>query len=156
MLVVPDVSARKDQEMPVRASTSFDSTVQKTQRILKEIENAYGWPKERRNRSYAALRSVLHAVRDRLTVDEAAHVAAQLPMLVRGMYYEGWDPSNVPVKMDREQFLERVARDFPYHVEGGVDELVHHVLQALRRHITEGEWNDVKSVMPRELSTAVL
>lgn len=52
--------------------TSFKTTEDKTNRLLHQIEEAYGWPKERRNQSYAALRAVLHAVRDRLTVEETA------------------------------------------------------------------------------------
>jgi uncharacterized protein (DUF2267 family) len=52
--------------------SNFSTTVERTNRVLKDIEHAYGWPKERRNQSYAALRAVLHTLRDRLTVDEAA------------------------------------------------------------------------------------
>ena len=40
--------------------SAFESSLDKTNVILKEIESAYGWPKERRNQSYAALRTVLH------------------------------------------------------------------------------------------------
>jgi uncharacterized protein (DUF2267 family) len=134
---------------------SFSTTVDKTNRILREIEEAYGWPKERRNQSYDALRGVLHALRDRLTVEEAAQLAAQLPMLVRGIYYHGWDPTDVPAKMDREEFLARVRRQFPYSVEGGIEPLVQTVLQALRRHITQGEWKDVKSSLPKDLASVL-
>jgi uncharacterized protein (DUF2267 family) len=70
---------------------TFSTTVEKTNRILKDIEKAYGWPKELRNQSYAALSAVLHSLRDRLTVDESDQLAAQLPLLVRGMYFDGWD-----------------------------------------------------------------
>lgn len=134
---------------------SFDTTVEKTNRVLREIEQAYGWPKDRRSQTVAALRAVLHALRDRLTVEESAQFAAQLPVLIRGLYYEGWEPSNVPVKMGREEFLRRIRRDFPYNVEGGVEPLVRTVLQALRRHITEGEWDDIKSSMPRALAAVL-
>ncbi|HEY5940705.1 MAG TPA: non-homologous end-joining DNA ligase [Gemmatimonadales bacterium] len=34
-------------------------------------------------------------LRDRLTVEETAHPGAQLPMLIRGSYYAGWEPSGV-------------------------------------------------------------
>jgi uncharacterized protein (DUF2267 family) len=131
---------------------SFDTTLDKTNHVLKEIERAYGWPKERRNQSYDALRGVLHAVRDRLPVEETAQLAAQLPMLVRGIYYEGWNPSKVPVKMGREEFLERVRREFPFHVDGGIERLTQTVLTALRQHITDGEWEDVKANFPKELA----
>jgi uncharacterized protein (DUF2267 family) len=131
---------------------TFDTTLERTNHVLKEIERAYGWPKERRNQAYAALRAVLHAVRDRLPVEETAQLAAQLPMLVRGMYYEGWDPSKVPAKMDREAFLDRVRREFPFEIDGGIERLTQTVLAALRQHITDGEWEDVKANFPKDLA----
>ncbi|RFS81382.1 DUF2267 domain-containing protein [Actinomadura spongiicola] len=130
--------------------STFDKTIDKTNHVLREIEYAYGWSKEQRNVSYDALRAVLHALRDRLTVDECAHLAAQLPLLVRGVHYEGWDPSRVPVKMGREEFLQRVRRDFPHEV-GDTEQLVSTVLQALRQYVTEGEWEDIKSSISRDL-----
>ena len=111
--------------------SSFNTTVDKTNRVLNEIEQACGWTKAQRNRSYAALRAVLHAVRDRLTVDASAQFAAQLPMLIRGMYYDGWNPSAVPVKTDKEEFLARVRREYPFELDGDVEELVHAVLDTL-------------------------
>jgi uncharacterized protein (DUF2267 family) len=131
---------------------TFDTTLERTNHVLKEIERAYGWPKERRNQAYDALRAVLHAVRDRLPVEETAQLAAQLPMLVRGICYEGWDPSRVPVKMDREAFLDRVRREFPFEIDGGIERLTQTVLAALRQHITDGEWEDVKANFPKDLA----
>ena len=134
---------------------SFKTTEDKTNRLLREIEEAYGWPKERRNQSYAALRAVLHALRDRLSVDEAAQLGAQLPMLVRGLYYAEWDPSKVPMKLNRDEFVERIRQQFPYEIEGDIEQLERTVLQALRHHIADGEWDDVKAMMPRGLATAL-
>jgi uncharacterized protein (DUF2267 family) len=134
---------------------SFETTVDKTNRLLGEIEQEYGWPKERRNQSYAALRAVLQALRDRLPVEESAQLAAQLPMLVRGLYYDGWDPSRVPIKMDRDEFVERVRREFPFDVKGGIEPLISTVLRALKLYGTEGEWEDVKASMPKELAAVV-
>jgi uncharacterized protein (DUF2267 family) len=134
---------------------NFDTTVQKTNQVLKQIEQAYGWPKDRRAQSYAALRAVLHALRDRLTVQEAAQLAAQLPTLLRGVYYEGWRPAEVPVKLHREAFLQRVQRDFPYEVDGGMELLVRRVLAALRRYVTDGEWEDIKASVPRDLAAVL-
>jgi uncharacterized protein (DUF2267 family) len=135
--------------------SSFKTTEDKTNRLLREIEEAYGWPKERRNQSYAALRAVLHAVRDRLTVEETAQLGAQLPMLVRGIFYAEWDPSKVPMKQNREDFMQRIREQFPYQIEGGIEQLERTVLQAMRRYITDGEWDDIKSAMPKDLAAAL-
>lgn len=64
-------------------------------------------------------RAWLHAVRDRLPVVEAAHFAAQLPELLRGIYYEGWDPVAVPIRCDAEQFLRRFADEAGVAVKDG-------------------------------------
>jgi uncharacterized protein (DUF2267 family) len=130
----------------------FATTIEKTNRILKEIEAAYGWPPERRQQSYHALKAVLHALRDRLTVEESSDLAAQLPMLVRGLYYEGWNPNRIPLKMNREDFLGRIRQDFPYSIEGGMELLVRRTLEALRHYVTDGEWEDIRSGLPKDMA----
>lgn len=65
----------------------FDATTQKTNEWLDEI--MFELALEERHTAYAALRGTLHALRDRLPLEETAHLGAQLPMLVRGFYYEG-------------------------------------------------------------------
>jgi uncharacterized protein (DUF2267 family) len=72
--------------------------------------------------------------------------------LLRGMYYEGWNPPKVPVKISREEFLQRISTEFGYEVEGTTEHLVQVVLQSLRRFVTEGEWQDVKSIVPKDLA----
>src|SRR5689334_20095781 len=67
-----------------------------------------------RQEAYAGLRSVLHALRDRLTPEQAVHLGAQLPTVVRGIYYEGWKPSQTPTPGHHLlEFLERVASELP-------------------------------------------
>jgi len=133
-------------------NSTFETSMDKTNLILKDIEQAYGWSKDQRNQSYAALRTVLHLLRDRLPVEESAHFAAQLPVLVRGIYFEGWDPTVVPIKLNRDDFLYEVRQSFQYDVEGGTERVVRVVLDALQKHVTPGEWEDVKGSMPKGLS----
>ncbi|GJF02439.1 hypothetical protein PSD17_14020 [Pseudonocardia sp. D17] len=65
------------------------------------------------DRAYAfrVLRAWLHAVRDRLEVDGTAHIGGQLPILLRGIWYDGWRPAVVPVKFGPEQLVTMVADD---------------------------------------------
>jgi uncharacterized protein (DUF2267 family) len=134
---------------------TFSNTLDKTNRVLRDIEQAYGWPESRRNQSYAALRAVLHTLRDRLTVNESAQFAAQLPMLIRGLYYADWDPRQTPKKMTKDQFLQRVQQEFNYEIKGGMDQLVHTVVHSLHRYVTEGEWEDIKASVPKDLTSVL-
>ncbi|MFD2421209.1 DUF2267 domain-containing protein [Amycolatopsis pigmentata] len=66
---------------------------------------------EDRDYAYRTLRAWLHLVRDRLTVDSAVHLAAQLPEYFRGVFYDGWVPSRVPVRYDAAEFTGLFARE---------------------------------------------
>src|SRR5439155_6166332 len=90
----------------------FDRTVHRTNRWLQELTGLLDGGS--RHDAYVALRATLHALRDRLPIEETAELAAQLPMLVRGFYYEGWDPTGKPVReRSPEGFLAGVAVELP-------------------------------------------
>lgn len=129
---------------------AFDKAVQKAYEWLDEIDAELGWSD--RERAYAALRGTLRAVRDRLPVDEAADLAAQLPQLVRGIYYEGWDPSATPVKVrHREDFLRPVAEALAGRTGAEPEPAARAVLTVLARHLSAGEIADVVGSLPAEL-----
>ncbi|EKE11027.1 MAG: hypothetical protein ACD_15C00151G0005 [uncultured bacterium] len=127
----------------------FASTVQKTNLLLKDIENELGWV-DSKNKVYSLLRAVVQTLRDRLTVDEASDFGAQLPMLLRGIFYEGWRPSRVPIKFDRAEFIGEVERRFPSDPELPTEKMIHAVLAALGRYVTKGEMDDVKNMLPKD------
>ncbi|MFE7776268.1 DUF2267 domain-containing protein [Streptomyces sp. NPDC057445] len=82
--------------------------VDKANRLLKDVEEAFEWPKQRRKQSYAALRAVLHAPGSSPGRDGRTF-GAELPTIVRGVYYDGWKPAETPVKMSNEEFFARVG-----------------------------------------------
>lgn len=101
------------------------------------------------DQAFGAMRAVLHALRDRLPHDESAHLAAQLPTMVRGVYYEGWRPSDTPERYhDVEEFLERVAAEA--RMSGCTEAAVatEATMCVLRRHVSDGELDDVLAVLP--------
>jgi uncharacterized protein (DUF2267 family) len=132
---------------PDRRPNAIDTTVQKTYRWLHEIGEEVG--SIGRDDAYDILRGFLHTLRDRLTVDEAAHLGAQLPMLIRGLYYEGWDPSHAPRKMKAGEFFETFVRQARTDT-AGVDSL-RAAYRVLRRNITEGEALQVLTSMPKDI-----
>jgi uncharacterized protein (DUF2267 family) len=137
--------------MSASGIAAFDSTLQMTNVWLRELMDELGW--EERHRAYHALRAVLHAIRDRLTIEEVADLGAQLPMLVRGMYYEGWQPARQPVKRGRkrEEFLAPIADAFRDHPEVSPEGLVWAVFKVMERHVTPGEIKDVKQLLPESV-----
>jgi uncharacterized protein (DUF2267 family) len=132
--------------------TPIESTIQTTNIWLNDILERLGWQDQ--HRAYHALRAVLHALRDRLPVDQAAALAAQLPMLVRGFYYEGWHPHGKPVKeRHKEEFLAHVAAAFREDPDVDPEWVTRAVLQVLSKHVSGGEVESVKRSLPTEIRT---
>lgn len=132
----------------------FDTTLQKTNGWLQDLMQALDWTN--RHMAYAALRATLHALRDRLTVEEVAQLGAQLPMLIRGFYYEGWDPAGKPLRERHlEQFLAHIEQQF--RDDDSVDILVasaqvaEAVFWVLSQRISAGEIEDIRHVLPAEI-----
>ena len=129
----------------------FNKTLQKTDAWLKDLKEELDW--QDTHKAYLALRAVLHVLRDRLTIEEATDLAAQLPMLVRGFYFEGWDPSGKPLKeRHQEEFLAHVKTYFSKDDRVIPEKVVRAVFRVLSKHITKGEIDDIKNSLPAEVS----
>jgi uncharacterized protein (DUF2267 family) len=95
------------------------STATKVSAIDHATHSAHTWvcdvarefDTEDREFAYRVLRAWLHTLRDRLTVQASANFAAQLPDLIRGIFYAGWNPSGVPKKYDVEEYVLHFAHD---------------------------------------------
>jgi uncharacterized protein (DUF2267 family) len=101
--------------------------------------------------AYKVLRAVLHQLRDRLTLEEAVDLGAQLPIIIRGLYYEGWRPHQVPRKIrSKETFLDELSKDVLPHTYP-VDWAVTTVFSLLADHCDPGEMADVIGQLPDDL-----
>src|SRR3954447_14996593 len=128
----------------------FDTTLQKTNEWLQEMMQEFGT--ESRQQAYLILRATLHTLRERLPLEPMAHLGAQLPMLIRGLYYEGWSPSLGICKWHRDEFLERVLAHFVRTDLESVDPeaAVRAALQVLARKMAPGEIEKMIHVLPQE------
>lgn len=134
---------------------TLDSTIQKTNKILIQIEHKLGW-ESRRHQSFHSLRSVLHALRDRLNINDAVNFSAQLPILVRGIYFEGWKPESVPVKMNVDEFIQRIANETKYSAEGGIEKIISVVLNTVFEGIDPGERFKITESLPDDIAGLIL
>ncbi len=136
--------------MKITGLGTIDHAPQVVAEWLNLLQEDLGWPD--RGRAYSLLRETLHAVRDFLTVDEAADLSAQLPVLIRGIFFEGWVPSRTPAKeRTLDDFLARVTTRFVNDpiAEPGV--AVAAVFSLLRRQISPGEYHQVAWAMRKPL-----
>lgn len=132
--------------------------------IEHSVEKAHIWlndvaaelDSDDRQYAYRALRAVLHTLRDRLTVDVAAKLAAQLPTLIRGIYYEDWDPSRTPLAIhDVDAFLEHVAHEARMAGTTEASLAVTAVARVLRAHVSSGEIDGVLAILPAKLKPLI-
>lgn len=129
---------------------SIDSTVAKAREWIDETAAELGT--EDRREAYRVLRAFLHVVRDRIGVNEAAQLAAQLPQLLRGAFYENWVPSRTPERYrDRDTFLRKLAEQTLLAGETEASYAAAAAMRVLRRHVSEGELEDVLANFPVDL-----
>ncbi len=123
--------------------------VQQIQEWLKELRDNAGLSDEAE--ALSVLRNVLHQLRDRLTPDDAIELGAQLPVIVRGLYYEGWRPSRTPQKVRTKQaFLDEVTtKMLPRRLPP--ESVVKDVFALVAHHCDPGEVGDVIAQLPSEI-----
>jgi uncharacterized protein (DUF2267 family) len=120
----------------------------------KALQDANAWLNEAmgdldadRHRAYHALRAVLHATRDRLSVRECHDLAAQLPMLLRGLYFEGYTPAGKPLDSD---FLPAVAEGLRDGQPLDPADAARAVFRLLDDNVARGQIEEVKRQLPAD------
>jgi len=127
----------------------FDRTLETTHIWLNEICIDLGPDKQV---AWKVLSTVLHKLRDRLTINLAAHLGAQLPLLVRGIYYDQFEPGKMPSEFrSREEFIAEVAEWLSDTRPVDPVEAIRSVFRVLSRHISEGQINKVRDALPKSL-----
>jgi uncharacterized protein (DUF2267 family) len=129
---------------------ALDHTVQLTHAWINDLDDRLGW--NTKPRSYRLLKSVLHALRDWLPINESADFAAQLPGLLRGAYYEQWRPATTPVKnRSKADFIARVEDSFKADPLTRPSASIMAVFELLSNKISPGEIEDVRHALPADL-----
>lgn len=124
----------------------FDKSLQTTAIWLDEIQQDIG---PDRAFAWRVLSVVLQQLRDHVPLELAAHFGAQLPMIVRGAFYDQFDPTGLPRQAHGpEAFVETVAERL--RDSRGVDprEAVRAVFGVLSRHLTPGLIDNVTRALP--------
>lgn len=125
----------------------FDKAVQDANIWVDDLMDKLDW--DDKPRAFRLLRSTLHVLRDRLPMAEVIDLSAQLPTLIRGIYFEGWTPRSTPTgEKTAEEFAEKIDRAFPDGSNVDPIALAEAALEVISDHVSEGEIANVKGCLP--------
>ena len=128
--------------------TGFTHAAEQAQQWVNELAQDLGWSEQN---TYRLLKSVLHTLRDWLSPEEMADLSAQLPTLIRGIYFEGWKPDTPMWERKKGDFVICVRNSFGYEPDVDIDQAIKAVFKVLDRHISHGEIVQVRNSMKKSL-----
>jgi uncharacterized protein (DUF2267 family) len=127
----------------------FDKTLHTTNTWLKEIMEVLG---PDRHVAWHVLGAVLRAVRDRIPLELSAHLSAELPLLVRGLFYDQWRPATAPERYrSLDEFLQHVDINLRSTRPVDPEDAVRAVFTVLTRHLPEGQLEKVRHALPEDV-----
>ena len=128
----------------------FDTTLQETNHWLKRVMEVL--ETDNRKLAFAALRATLHVLRDRIGPANAVHLGAQLPMLLRGAYYEDWRLSDTPTRERHvDGFLAHIDANLPRNAQIGAGEAARATFEGLMECLDGGEVEKLMRLLPTEI-----
>lgn len=102
--------------------------------------------------AYRLLRATLHTLRDWMNADQAADLGAQLPVLIRGIYYEGWNPSSTPKQQRaKNDFVASVQADFATDPIHNPDLEIGAVFGLLNKHVAAGQLQQMRASLQKPI-----
>lgn len=136
---------------------AFDQSVDKARQWVAELHEEFHWVSA--DSLYHLLRAVLQTLRDQISIDEAAHFSAQLPLVLRGTFYEGWNPKGLPPRgLGKDDFIAEVKSKMAlsgmpkYELEKGVLAC----LLLIKHHVDHGEMKDVMGALQPTMRSFIL
>lgn len=128
--------------------TSITHAADQARQWVNELARDLDWNE---HSAFRLLKAVLHTLRDWLSPEEMADLSAQLPTLIRGIYFEGWSPAKPAWERTKHDFVIRVRDSFGYEQEIDTDKAIAAVFKLLDRHISHGEIVQVRNSMKKSL-----
>ena len=132
---------------------AFDRTLETTHQFINDVSEVI--KVDDKHITFIGMRAVLHALRDRLPLEEAVQLGAQFPVLLAGFYYQGWKPAATPTKeRSLAAFMDKVRENLPqedYPTE--IETLIKGVFTILSQRVSKGEIDEVINMLPEDVQT---
>jgi uncharacterized protein (DUF2267 family) len=136
-------------------SLDFDKYAAKGNEILDMVAEDL---KVSRDKAGRILRAILYAIRSRINLDESLQVIAQLPMALKGVYVDQWDPwlsfhriHNLDEFIRQVRKYDKTAAGYDFGNDESAKRAIQAVFRTLGHYLSDGEFRDVIAVLPLEL-----
>jgi uncharacterized protein (DUF2267 family) len=136
--------------MQINDIKAVQKTLAESQEWLQDLMNAYDFEDE--EEALVLVRATLKTIRDRITHTEAYHLGTQLPALLRGYYYEAWDPDKTPLNFETSDgFISAVRNFLVGHDNIDLEMAVPEVMKIIFDKLGQGEANHVRQNLPSQV-----
>lgn len=129
---------------------ALDGATQQVNIWLKDLDQSAHL--DSKQQAYRLLRATLHTLRDWVNIDQAADLGAQLPVLLRGIYYEGWNPSTkARHPRNKDAFVADVQSEFKADPLRNPDLAIGAVFKLLNERVASGQLTQMRSSLQKPL-----
>ena len=136
--------------MKLNYHNTIEHSTELTDKWVRSINYQVDWDDP--NRSFQLLRATLHALRDALPINEAIEFAAQMPLVIKAYYFEGWNPSStLDCDRDKAGFVDLVSQKIPFVSDDEAERAISAVFLTLNEKISSGEINDARQSVRKHL-----
>lgn len=140
------------------SNLELEKYLHETNDYINQLAEDLGHPEERQ-RVMIIWRAVMHTIRDRIQVSESLDLISPLPMILKGMYVNGWkyhetppyDYESLEQMKTQVKALQNKYGESDFDWSKGTDEIISITLDSLERYVTEGQMEHIRNQLPREV-----
>lgn len=115
--------------------------------------------KDDKEKAGRILSSILHGLREIISMEESLQLIAQLPMFLKAVYVNGWSARKKVRVKNMEEFVDLI-RDFngvtslhDFENDVQAENYIKTTFIVLRKYISLGELEDIRTELPKDLKS---
>lgn len=145
------------------SNLELEKYLHETNDYINQLAKDLGHPEERQ-RVMIIWRAVMHTIRDRIQISESLDLISPLPMILKGMYVNGWkyhetppyDYETLEQMKTQVKALQNECGESDFDWSKGTDKIISITLDSLERYVTEGQMNHIRAQLPENVEEVVV
>ncbi len=145
------------------SNLELEKYLHETNDYFNQLAEDLGHPEERQ-RAMIIWRAVMHTIRDRIQISESLDLISPFPMILKGMYVNGWKYHDAPpydfetLEQMKTQVkaLQNEYGESEFDWSKGTDEIISITLDSLERYVTECQMEHVRGQLPENVEEVVV